>query len=104
MGRTRQSDRFITWLMPMTTQETLGRAVSWHPFGASVVSIEPLTVTEDLSAGSVQRVDAKVVQLAYRADVNTTKRARLDGVDYEIRGVRELGRRRRLEVDLVAVR
>lgn len=106
MSRSRRLDRVLTWLKPfaVTADSSGGRRSDWIADGTAAVALRPISARERLVAGAVQSPIEYIAEVRYRDGLTPTARAQIDGRTYEIAAVRELGRRRALELDLIEVR
>lgn len=106
MSLGRRIDRELTWLKPhaVTEDTSGGRRGDWIEDGRAPVGLRPVSARERFAAGAVQAPTEHVAEVRYRSDITTDYRVQIDARVFEILAVREMGRRRALELDLIEIR
>jgi SPP1 family predicted phage head-tail adaptor len=99
-------DKRIEIVRPITTTGELGGEV---PTGEAVIatvraSKRTMSGRQFFASGVQERSEELAIfTIWFRSDVKTTDKLRCDGHGYEIQSIRELGRRRELEIHARAV-
>jgi SPP1 family predicted phage head-tail adaptor len=85
----RRTDELDEWDQPLDV---------WNDL--RTVRGEKIHKAEDEKFAAAQRYEARLVtfRIYYTADIRATDRLRCDGLEYDIKGIRELGFRRGLEI------
>jgi SPP1 family predicted phage head-tail adaptor len=105
MIRAGDLDRRITLRhRAQTTLEPYGEVVdSFQDFATISAAVRQISGREFLSAGAVVAERRAVFTIRYRADVLVTDRVVFAGAPFDIREIREIGRREGLEIHAEAV-
>jgi SPP1 family predicted phage head-tail adaptor len=76
--------------------------VTWEPIATVWGQKRPMRGDERFSAHQVAGSAVTTFVIRYRPDVTVNDRIMCEGLTYDIRDIRELGRREALEIDAVA--
>ena len=96
-------DRKIIIQQQTTTKNAYGETIiSWSDLTPMWAEVKQQSAREAWEAGKVSEIEM-MFRIRYRSDIDNTMRIVYDGVNYDITGVRELGRRDGLEIQAKVV-
>ena len=91
-------DRKITIQQPTTTYNDYGEPVeSWSDLASVWAEVKQQSAREMWESGKVSEVEA-MFRIRYRSGIDSTYRVVYDNTNYDITGVREIGRQDGLEI------
>lgn len=96
-------DRRITIQSVTTVQNSYGDPVeSWSTFASVWASVKPYRGNEEFDAEHHRSEELKVFKIRYRQGLNHKMRIVYEGANYDIRSIKEIGRREGLEIEAMA--
>lgn len=99
-------DRRVRILQPVKSKDGYNSdIVTWHPLVSCWAEVTPIKDSERLRAGEELSLKASRFLIRYSGQVSRvdpTFRLMFDGVEYDINGVKEVGRRLYLELTATA--
>lgn len=101
--RAGRMDRQITIEKPNGTLSGFGEPIDeWSVLAAVWADVQPQSGREFMAGGGEQATSNMIFVIHYRADLNRNMRIVYEGETYDIKAIREIGRRAGMEIAVQA--